>query len=393
MEELVMDFNDELERLGKSMANKTSYQFVQRKQPIGRSWHIPGFVPAIAVLVTVLLPIIALTATPLRETFWGKAPDSNSVSPGNYPYVFQGTALLGTSGAPPVDITVKIPLLDTAYAMAPSNNIVENAYQSRLLSPIAIYKIIRPVVDDRYASALTKQLGFTGNPLPVLPADEKRAAYTYVNGNQTLEIRLDGSISISTQYSLERPSHLPSDQDCVAIATKWLREHDLYPDNVISIATSPAGGMKAIDNTSGLIMDSYIIGTEVTFSTAINGIVVNSGGISMVIGDNGTLLRMQANRFTIGQASEVPLKDINKALEILTHTLTSPNTPSPDHLECIVNFRALSSLVITGVEINYAYSANNDYLLPIYTFTGTGYNTSTPDEVYQFVGMVDAVLH
>jgi hypothetical protein len=400
MEGLSMDLDEKLEGLGESMANKTSYQFVQREQHMARSRNMPRFIPAIAILVTILLPTIALTTTHLREKL-GNSPavdkflqgDSNS-SPGGYPYVFNGITQAGTYGAPPVDITVNT-LFYVTTASVDSNEYAQ-ASPPRNPAPatIAIYKIIRPVVNDSYASALAKQLGFNGEPLPVLQAGEKRDVYTYVNGDQILELFLNGYINLYNNKNFtEKPHYLPSDEECIAIATKWVKEHGLYPDNLVSITTSPVGGVKEIDSTTGLITNSYITGTEVTFNVAINGMTIYGGGVSVVIGDNGTLLRMQTNKFTFEQAFEVPLKDVNRAIEILTDRLTNPNTPNPNNLECIVNHRALSSLVITGIELNYAYGAYNDYILPIYVFTGDGYDKQDSDTIYQFIGQVDAVLH
>lgn len=262
-----------------------------------------------------------------------------------------------------------------------------------MLPALGAYKIVRPVVNDHYASHLAQQLGFTGSPLSVLPAGEKHSAYTFVNGSQTLEIGLDGTVRLSDNRFWEKPNQLPSDQECITLATKWLHEHKLYHENVVSITATPAGWIQTIDSTTGLITNSNAVGTEVTFSVAINGIAIYGGGISMVIGENGTLLSMQTNMFTLVPAFDVPLKNVDEAFEILKERLTSPDPPPTENMECVVNYRLLTSLVITGVGLNYTYDTNSDYLLPIYLFTGDGYKENFPEEIYPFVGMVDAILH
>ncbi|MCL1885499.1 MAG: hypothetical protein FWF98_01855 [Dehalococcoidia bacterium] len=401
-----MGFDEDLGKLGASMAGKTSYRFVQREQAMARNNGMLRFIPLLAILV-ILLPAIALSATPLGRMLWDKTSDTSS----NYPYVFRNATQLGTSGAPPVDITIQLPSnappsLETPTYVVNASTSSEVRSQSHsgslfvsgdsyreLLLTLGAYKIVRPVVNDRYASQMALQLGFTGSPLPVLPAGDKRSAYTFINGTQTLEIGLDGSVRLSDNRFWEKPNQLPSNQECIALATKWLHEHNLYPENVVSITASPAGWIQTIDSTTGLITDSNACGTEVAFSVAINGIAIYGGGVSMVIGENGTLLSLQTNMFTLVPAFDVPLKDSDQAFDILKEHLTSPNPPPMENLECVVNYRLLTSLVITGIELNYIYDTNNDYLLPIYLFTGDGYLENFPDEIYPFVGKVDAILH
>jgi hypothetical protein len=66
--------------------------------------------------------------------------------PGKYPYVFQGMMQSGTVGASPVDVNLGITLPDS-------------------MRTLTVYKIVRPVVNDIYASKLASQLGFNGVPM------------------------------------------------------------------------------------------------------------------------------------------------------------------------------------------------------------------------------------
>jgi hypothetical protein len=224
-----------------------------------------------------------------------------------------------------------------------------------------------------------------------MPEGDKRMVYSYVNKDQTLIIGLNGSISITdNNYFLEKPKNLPSDENCIAIAEKWLNDHGMYPENVVGITTSPAGEVREIDN--GVSTVSYVTGTSVEFHVAIGGIVISGGGVNVAIGDNGLVLSVQTNKYTLKPAFDVPLKDINYAYGILENHLSSQVPPDTGNLECIVNYRLLSSLEITGIDIHFSHSTYNDYLLPIYVFTGDGYNGYVPGTVYAFIGKVDAAL-
>lgn len=88
-----MGFDEDLGKLGASMAGKTSYRFVQREQPMVRNNSMFRFIPLLAILV-ILLPAIALNATPLGRMLW----DKSSVTSGNYPYVFQNSTHSGHPG-------------------------------------------------------------------------------------------------------------------------------------------------------------------------------------------------------------------------------------------------------------------------------------------------------
>ena len=393
-----MDLDEKLEGLGESITNKTSYKFVQREQLVVKNRSFYKFVPALAVIAIILVPAVILTATPLKDTFRGNAQSTtlttNAAPEGNYPYVFQDITSLWTyGGMPPVEISLwrnAPPYFEHANSAAP--DIAYNSVASLVsVSMLTTYEIIRPVVNDNYASALAKQLGFSGKAEPVASTDQ-RVVYSYVSESHTLEIHLNGYIDLySNNIWDEKPSNLPSDRECIDIATKWLNEHNFYPNNVVDVTTSPIGQVATIQN--GLVIDSYVTGTEVTFHVAVDGITIHNGGISIIIGDNGSILRMQTNEFTLKKAFDVPLKDSDRAYAVLKDVMTSPNPPTSNNIECIVNHRSLSSLVITSIELNYAYRSSNDYLLPVYTFTGDGYDAQNPDKVYTFVGQVDAVVH
>ena len=192
-----------------------------------------------------------------------------------------------------------------------------------------------------------------------------------------------------------KQNSFPTDTECINIATEWLKNHGMYPKDILGVTATQVDGMTSIDINTG-ITTSYWLGTEVAFDVIYEG-TVERDAINVVIGDNGALVRMRAkaNKLTIEQYFEVPLKDISQALAILEDRLTSPIPPKMGEvpLECLISHRSLSSLEITGIELQYQNTITNDYLLPIFVFAGRGNDNYEPGVVHQFNGKVDAILH
>ena len=301
--------------------------------------------------------------------------DSDTLVPritlaGNYPYVFQGVGQSGIYGASPVAIT-----LGVAFPDFPS-------------TCLAYRNTVSPNIDSAFASALARQLGFPGD---VLPSSGERTVYSYVYDDLVLEIGIKGSIFIWNDNNyVGAQGTIPTNQECIGIASAWLRSHGLYPDSVANITTSRVE-MEITDFPAGT-KTTYLLGIEVAFSVAHGGTIEDSA-ISVVIGGDGALVRLSANAYliTLKQAFDVPLKSVAQAFDILEERLTSPNPPNMMvTLECLINYRSLTSLTITSIELQYQNTVSNEYLLPIYVFSGEGYEGNL---AYSFIGKVDAVLH
>lgn len=135
------------------------------------------------------------------------------------PPVFEGIHQASIVNAPPVTVVVGCSIPDFP-------------------SEATIYRVIKPKVDDIYAANMAQQLGFDGELIPLNPG-ETREVYTYINETHRLEIGLDGSILLSKDTDLQLPQSLPSEQDCIAIAKRWLTAHNMYSENIVEVETKP----------------------------------------------------------------------------------------------------------------------------------------------------------
>lgn len=272
------------------------------------------------------------------------------------PRVFEGIAVSGVYNASPVEVVVDVPFPEFP-------------------AEVALYRVVKPGVDEGYAADVARQLGFNGTLVPL--RGEKREVYAYVNETHTLEIRLDGSLMFYKDIKLRAPESLPSEQDCIAIAERWLRTHNLYPENVVEVETKPC-----------LMIDGTPITIGVTFDVAVRGYELHGLGVLVVIGDGGEIVDVRRNVPQLELYRSVRLKTLDEALGILKHYLTSPSPLSPGELECIINMRAFTRLTVQNITLRYFNDAG--YLQPVYTFTGDAYDQYSPD-LGSFLGLVDGV--
>jgi len=294
-------------------------------------------------------------------------PLSESTPPSSgWPYAFQGMLQLSGPGLSSMDIELGAHLSNQPYK-APA------------------YKIIYPQVDENYAVDIARRLGFTGEPgFAEITSAPLRSRYVFENEGYILEVALNGSILLFDNNSYaECPKYLPSDEECIAIASRWLKDHGLYPDNVVDITISSDRRAELRDKETGILIDSCQMGTMMHFSVAIDGTNLDWGGAWVMVGDNGAIIYASTNNPTLEKVYDVPLKDVDQAFAILKDRLTSQAPPSMDNLECIVSHSQLTKLVITDIELRYLFSVANDYVLPIYTFIGIGYD-ERPEMVYEY---------
>jgi len=297
-----------------------------------------------AVVIASILAFSILSPTPTEK--------ERSLPP-----VFKGIYQLGIVNASPVTVVV-----DCLLPEVPTE--------------VTIYRVLEPKVDDVYAANMAQQLGFEGEPVPLNPG-ETREIYTYINETHRLEIRLDGSILLAKDTDLQLPRSLPSEQDCIAIAERWLTAHELYSENVVEMETKPY-----------LMVDGNPLTIGVTFKVAIGGYEAHGLGILVAVGESGEIVTVSMSLPQSEAYRSVKLKTVDAALGILKYYLTTPSPPPPENLECIINMRAFTRLTVQNITLQYFNNAG--YLQPVYVFEGEAYDQYSPN-VESFVGMVDAV--
>ena len=273
------------------------------------------------------------------------------------PPVFEGIYQLGIVNASPVTVVV-----DCSLPEVPTE--------------VTIYRVLKPEVDDVYAANIAQQLGSEGRLVP-LDSGGAREVYTYTNETRMLEIRLDGSILLAKDTNLQLPRSLPSEQDCIAIAKRWLTAHNMYSENIVKVETEPC-----------LMVDGNPLTIGVTFKVAIGGYEAHGLGIFVAVGESGEIVTVSRSLPQSEAYRSVKLKTVDVALGILKYYLTSPSPPPAENLECIINMRAFTQLTVQKITLQYFNNAG--YLQPVYVFEGEAYDQYSPN-VESFTGLVDAV--
>lgn len=306
---------------------------------------------SLAILIlsaVVVASILALSMLSSIQTEKEKPP---------LPPVFEGIGPLGIVNASPVTVVVGCSLPEFP-------------------TEVTIYRVLRPKVDDVYAANMAQQLGFEGEPVPLNPGGT-REVYAYMNETHMLEIGLDGSILLAKDTNLQLPRSLPSEQDCIAIAERWLTAHELYSENVVEVETKPY-----------LTVDGNPLTIGVIFKVAIGGYEEHGLGILVAVGESGEIVTISRSLPQSEAYGSVKIKTVDAALGILKYYLTSPLPAPPDNLECIINMRSFTQLTVQNITLQYFNNAG--YLQPIYVFEGEAYDQYSPN-IESFVGLVDAV--
>ncbi|PIU55151.1 MAG: hypothetical protein COS88_05430 [Chloroflexi bacterium CG07_land_8_20_14_0_80_51_10] len=275
------------------------------------------------------------------------------------PPVFTHLAQIGVVGAPPV-----IVILDTPLPKVPET--------------LMAYRIVTPNVDDEYAAEIAKTLRFDGDLIPLrgFPG-EKREVYTYVKGAQRLEISMDGNILLVLEEIPSKVLQIPSEQECISLAAKWLEEHNAYPENIYSVDTRPY-----------LTRDGKPLVIVVNFKTMV-GDYGSSNGLSLVVGDGGEVYRVFISLPRSVPYAKVRLKSPEQALDVLRRYLADPNPIPPGQNECILSMRAFTTLTIKQVTLEYF--PGGGYLQPTYVFKGDAYDEKVPGATEMFIARVDGV--
>ncbi len=122
-----------------------------------------------------------------------------------------------------------------------------------------------------------------------------RRVYSYQSDELTLEIGLDGNICLYNEYDLSKPENLPSNEECIEIATEWLKFYGYYPNDVSLVKSSSYMDYEEVDSSTNTTLQKYSLSTVVKFFTDLNGHTYLFLAAFVVIGNIGSLLRADIN--------------------------------------------------------------------------------------------------
>jgi hypothetical protein len=261
---------------------------------------------------------------------------------------------------------------------------------------LVAYRIIRPEVDVDYATRLASSLGFDGEPGERYDSVYPLNGFSFRNGEHVLSIFEDGSIRVRYVLEPARPASLPSDEECVAIARKWLEDHGLYPDNIMGTSVSP--NVECIMYTQEKIEIEYTQNMNVTFSMGLDGYELLGMGAYVAIGENGEVLEVYVNAPEFEQYTTVGVRRPQAALDTFNHYLQHPELFYSDAPKCLVDTVGSdrSEMRVTGISIKYFCMLTEEnaapaFAQPIYILDGY-YKTTSGGGTVSFNARVDAVI-
>ena len=185
-----MNIDDRLEKLGNSMANKTSYQFTQRKPPVSIKRRKASKMVLAAVISMLLLLTVIVAVTPLRETLF----DTQGVSSGQPNYKTTASGNLGPQGNMPSYLNFS---LFSYYSFAEFYRELKNMPEDILKEIQGIEK--ENARKDIHISREEEQYGLFGFVRNKL-LEEKKLLFPFFKGEQVPLLR-----KISAEHNYEIP--------------------------------------------------------------------------------------------------------------------------------------------------------------------------------------------
>jgi hypothetical protein len=298
----------------------------------------------------------------------------NNIDVKNLPIVFNGTYAGGQFVIIPtsIELTTKMP-------ESPDK--------------IPVYKI--NTMNDAYIRNIANKLGFPNSSLIKIEANqdsENLQIYNAVNGEAVLEVSSNGYFAAryGTSPSLDSKSLSFSEQEYITKAQEWLKSHNLYPEDVIRIATGPILQVSTYNIETGYHSDSTILTYGISFFINIGEYQGSLPAAYIEIDANGEIIEVDLHVQQLEELGYVNIKTAEEALNNLENVFNNKVENSPEISGCMINFTDFSSLTITEVSIQYVKSDN--YIQPIYFFRGIAFFDDELGTTEEFRGRVDAVI-
>ena len=236
-----------------------------------------------------------------------------------------------------------------------SNNLVLNTISKESVDSVMLYQTVQPVVNEETTLKLAKKFNVTGN----LVGDQ---------GIQSEDLRFyvwsdkhSGSVTFNDadrpNEKQDAPEYLPSDEEAIEIATKFLKENDLYPDGVSNTVVQRENAY-----TVGKGDEVYFGEIGVWFRRNLNDMKVEGTQLVVYVGGGGDIIGYYANWRDYEPYKEYPVITVDEAFEDLKSKGVYVGTNSQDS-EVVIDEAYLAYLTTAG-----AYT--EDYLQPVWVFKG-----------------------
>jgi len=266
------------------------------------------------------------------------------------------------------------------YVLATSYPVVNDSYPA--------YKTVTPDITDEEVKRIGILFGLSGDVQDYRPSygisrilDNSKDPY------EILKVyRNSGAIryqipSKALPYSTDTQPDLPSDEEAREIATKYLLERDLLPDDM-HFTTVSIGSQYEHQTQNSYTL--YNLTKNVGFVKEIQGAYVYNAGITVTIGDNGEVVCVDRN---LRELEPEPVRYVKIITPEQAYQRLLSNDVVRKQLSEDYNVR-----VITNISLGYWMEIPRDpqkYVLPVYGFSCVSIPENISNRVKQYVWAVE----
>lgn len=181
-------------------------------------------------------------------------------------------------------------------------------------------------------------------------------------------------------YTTDSQPNLPSDEEARAIATEYLADHNLLPEDVHFEGVSIGSQYEDYSPT----LQVYTLTKHVLFRKEIQGIDVYNAGITVTIGENGEV---------VGFSNSIRELDPNPVRHV---KIISPEEAYIQLLSNNLMVRPMaddsSQIVVKGISLGYwmeIQTMPQEYVFPVYAFSCMSILGDKGEQVMRYVSAVE----
>lgn len=265
------------------------------------------------------------------------------------------------------------------YTLASSYPVVNGSYP--------VYATVPPDTTDAEVkrlgsifglSEVTKKTEITSDVIQYSDHSEKPAIdLTFYPNSGAYNVRIPEKYIPSTPNT--QPD-IPSDEEARAIATEYLADHNLLPEDVHFEGVSIGSQYEDYSPT----LQVYTLTKHVLFRKEIQGIDVYNAGITVTIGENGEV---------VGFSNSLRELDPNPVRHV---KIISPEEAYKQLLSNNLMVRPMaddsSQIVVKGISLGYwmeIQTMPQEYVFPVYAFSCMSILGDKGEQVMRYVSAVD----
>ena len=236
-----------------------------------------------------------------------------------------------------------------------SNNLVMNALSKESQNTVMIYRTLPPIINKELTLEYAKIFNVTGTlkgERTVQSEDLRFFIWTSKKSGATRYSDQD-----RPNVKQDAPQYLPSDEEAIEIATKFLKENGLYPDGVSNTVVQRENAY-----TIGKGDEVYFGEIGVWFRRNLNDMKVEGTQLVVYIGGGGDIIGYYANWREYEPYKEYPVIPADEAFETLK------STGVPVHMNRQDALVSIDEAYLAYQTMPGAYT--EEYLQPVWVFKG-----------------------